>query len=488
MAVRDYPAWRMDNWSSNRLRLRLRVVHKLFLLLAVLIVLALGLLAGSTALNLRRGFVNYINTLDLQRLQPLAQALEQRADATAGFGSLRDRLAWEALLHDTLDVNHPRPALPPPPPPPPPASAPPPPPPVPLPGRVSLLDTRHRWIAGPRPEIDALQLRLQRDGRTLGWLSLRPLRQPAGSQDIDFLASQLHDLFWIALGLLLLALVVAWIFARHLLAPLREVESAAQRLADGHHPVRLQTSRRDELGDLVRHINRLSAALRAHESARRRWIADISHELRTPLSIVRGEIEAMQEGMRRVDERALRSLHDEVMRLNRLVDDLHQLSMADLGTLDYRLRSFDLADLLRGACSHFEIEARAAGLTLECSLRPSMVRADPDRLRQLFDNLLHNSVRYTDPGGCIRVVCRSQTDGVYVLIDDTAPGVSADALPRLFEPLYRGEVSRDRRRGGSGLGLAIAERIAQAHGGALHASPSPLGGLRIELVLPARDA
>lgn len=473
---------------SDYTRPRLRVVHKLFLLLAVVMVLALVALGGSTAFNLRRGFVSYINDLDLDRLAPLAQALEQSDDATTGFTGLHDPAEWDTLLSKVFDLNHPPPHPPPPPPPPQPDAGPTPPPPVPLPPRISLLDGQHQLVAGPEPSAKALELPLRRGDRVIGWLSLRPLTEPAGSNDINFLASQIDALLWIASALLLLALVAAWVFTRHLLAPLVEVERGAEQLASGKYRVHLKTTRRDELGDLMRHMNRLSDALQAHETSRQRWIADISHELRTPLAIVRGEIEAMQDGIRQPSENGLRSLHDEVMRLDRLIEDLHQLVMADLGTLSHRPERLDLSSVLRDACMHFESKAHSAGLTLQTELQPAMVRADPDRARQLIDNLLNNSIRYSDAGGRIRVTCSMERNKVHVIVDDTPPGVPADTIPRLFEPLFRGEASRNRLRGGSGLGLAIAERIAKAHSGELIASPSPLGGLRIEWILPAADA
>jgi two-component system sensor histidine kinase BaeS len=472
--------------------LRLRVVHKLFLLLALAIALALGTLGSVTILNLRSGFVAYVNTLDLARLATLAQILDERADATRDFVGLRDRATWDALLHETLDpkppgrssaARTPRPE-PPPPPPAPANGANAPPPPLPLPPRVSLLDAQHRLIAGAPPVSAALQRPLLHDGVLVGWLALRPLTHPVDSRDTDFLSAQVRNMAVLAALLMLLALGVAWIFARHLLTPLSDVEHAAEQLANGHYRLHLDTSRRDELGDLVRHINRLSIALQAHEAARRRWIADISHELRTPLSIVRGEVEAMQDGVRSADAMGLQSLHDELMRLDRLVDDLHQLSMADLGTLSYRLRVFDMADLLRAACSYFEVTAHDAGLALEQDLSPAQVNADPDRMRQLIDNVLGNSLRYSERGGRVRVGLTSTDGRARIVFDDTPPGVDPDLLSRLFEPLYRGEASRHRGHGGSGLGLAIAQRIAIAHGGELRAQPSPWGGLRMELTLP----
>ena len=282
-------------------------------------------------------------------------------------------------------------------------------------------------------------------------------------------------------------MAVAWFFARHLLAPLRAVEQAARQLSDGRYGVQLSTHRQDELGDLVHHVNRLSLALRAHETARQRWMADISHELRTPLAIVRGELEAMRDGVRPPDTQGLQSLHEEVMRLDRLVDDLHQWSMADAGSLSYRPRRLDLATLVTESCARFESTARMAGLDLDCQCDAVGVSADPDRLRQLIDNLLGNALRYTDRGGQVRVQVQVAHDRACVRVDDSAPGVPLEALGRLFEPLYRGEASRNRALGGSGLGLAIAQRIALAHRGTLAASPSPLGGLRLELWLPRAE-
>lgn len=487
--------------APPRSGLRLRVAHKLFLLLAVAIGLSLLAMGALTVRNLRSGFVDYVNALDLSRLDPLAQALDQREDAGRGFDGLRDRQAWNTLLHETLDHRPPRaaadsespvppaPPLPPaPPPPPPPPTAPDAhlPPPMPLPPRVSLLDATRELVAGESPPFGAMERPLRRDGAVIGWLALRPLTRPVDRRDTAFLAAQVRGMAELAIALLVLAMAVAWFFARHLLAPLRAVEEAARQLSDGRYGVQLASDRHDELGDLVRHVNRLSAALRAHESARQRWMADISHELRTPLAIVRGELEAMRDGVRTLDAKGLQSLHEEVMRLDRLIDDLHQWSMADAGSLSYRPQSLDLAALLADGCERLAGAAREAGLTLACSGSPLPVHGDADRLRQLIDNLLGNSLRYSDRGGRVEASAFADGDQACLRVDDTPPGVPAADLSRLFEPLYRGEHSRNRARGGSGLGLAIAQRIAVAHGGTLTASVSPLGGLRMELSLPRK--
>lgn len=475
--------------SPNAFRPRLRVLHKLFLLLALVIALTLVAFGGLTLSNLKRGFATYINQLDAKRLQPLASELGERPDASDGFSGLRAPGKWPDWLQARLGPPPPpHPAIPPPPPPPPPAG-----PghgdtgPVALPPRVSLLGAQRQWLVGPPVHVDDILVPIRHAGVLVGWMALRPLTHPVDNRDVAFLTAQTRQGAIIAAALLALALLVAWLFARHLLAPLRSVERAAARLAEGDYRVRVQSGRRDELGDLVRHVDRLAQALAAHDASRKRWIADISHELRTPLTILRGEIEAMRDGTRAVNPAALISLHEEVLRLHHLVEDLHQLSLADIQALTLHACALSLGTLARDVCARFRPRAEDAGLALryQGTTRSMAVFADPDRISQLLDNLLANSVRYTHRGGCIEVSFSHVGDGMACLrIDDSPPGVDAQTCERLFEPLFRAEASRDRRLGGSGLGLAIARRIAEAHGGSLRATPSPLGGLRLELRLP----
>ncbi|MGH6913809.1 MAG: ATP-binding protein, partial [Geminicoccales bacterium] len=204
-------------------------------------------------------------------------------------------------------------------------------------------------------------------------------------------------------------------------------------------------------------------------------IADIAHELRTPLAVLRGEIEALQDGVRPLGRDALDSLAGDTARLSRLVEDLHTLSLSDLGALSYHKEPVDLAEVANEVLD--ERRVRTKGLKLEKDLQPAPLMGDADRLGQVFSNLLENSLRYTDPPGQIRV---SSGNG-FVLWEDSSPGVPEADLPKLTGRLYRVEGSRSRNGGGSGLGLAIARAIVEAHGGTLAASASLLGGLRIEL-------
>jgi two-component system sensor histidine kinase BaeS len=180
-------------------------------------------------------------------------------------------------------------------------------------------------------------------------------------------------------------------------------------------------------------------------------------------------------------------LREEVLKLNALVDDLHLLAMADLRALPCYFEEVDAARLIEGIVQRFALRATQVGLTLAVNVdleAPLLVRWDAKRIEQLLSNLLDNSLRYTDAPGQVVVRLRSNETKVFIEVDDTAPGVSSDDLPRIFEPLYRADASRGRATGGSGLGLAICEQIAKAHRGAIRAEPSALGGVLFHLELP----
>jgi two-component system sensor histidine kinase BaeS len=196
---------------------------------------------------------------------------------------------------------------------------------------------------------------------------------------------------------------------------------------------------------------------------------------------VRGEIEALQDGVRPLDRDAINSLAGEAARLARLIEDLHTLSLSDLGALSYHREPVDLAEIVQDAVDAQRAALQEKNLALHLNLGSFMVSGDADRLAQVFANLLQNSLRYTDAPGSIEVFLE---DNVLVW-QDSSPGVPEEDLPRLTEHLFRVDGSRSRAGGGSGLGLAIADAIVQAHGGTLTASASRLGGLRIELRFPA---
>ena len=243
--------------------------------------------------------------------------------------------------------------------------------------------------------------------------------------------------------------------------------------------------RDDELGELIRSMNRLAHSLAESSTARERWLADISHELRTPVAVLQGELEALVDGVRAADPARLASLHQEVLHLRRLLDDLHDLAMADAGALRYRFARLDLKALLEDALQAMSgrLADHAHELSLQADAGPMMIEGDATRLRQLIDNLLDNSIKYTDRGGRIEVSLAKTAQGLQLTLADSAPGVAGQHHEQLFERLFRVESSRNRELGGAGLGLALCRRIAEAHGGSISATGSALGGLLITVNL-----
>jgi two-component system sensor histidine kinase BaeS len=265
----------------------------------------------------------------------------------------------------------------------------------------------------------------------------------------------------------------------------RALVHTTNALIRGDYTARLAPRGHDELAQLARDFNTLAATLAAAQEARRHWIADIAHELRTPLSVLRGEIESLQDGVRPLNQDNVASLAHETERLARLVEDLHTLSLSDLGALTYYREPVDLADVLTDAVSPWRREAEERGFALTLDIEEdTTVFADETRLAQVFANLMQNSLRYTDAPGKIAVALTREDNRAVVEWHDSAPGVADEDLSRLTERLYRVEASRSRAGGGTGLGLAIARAIVEGHGGTLTAAASPLGGLGITLTLP----
>jgi two-component system sensor histidine kinase BaeS len=309
--------------------------------------------------------------------------------------------------------------------------------------------------------------------------------RPSDAMAYAFL-EQLHSSLWLifagAVGLSALAAIG---LARHFRRPIGALEDGARRLADGRFETRLPATRSDELGDLARHFNALASRLQGAEDARRQWVADTSHELRTPLAVLRAQLEALQDGVRSATPDTLDAMLRQVLALNKLIDELYALARADVGALDCRPLPLDLWQLACGQLDAFAERLKAAGLALGIGPAPAhgTVLADPDRMRQVLDNLLENSLRYTAPGGRVALHAQAGHGRLQLHLDDSAPGVPDAALARLGERFYRIDASRSRAHGGAGLGLALCRRLLEAQGASLAFGQSPLGGLRVTITI-----
>jgi two-component system sensor histidine kinase BaeS len=354
-----------------------------------------------------------------------------------------------------------------------------------------VLDNDLRVVAGTATD----QLEMNRrpilvDGHQVGWLAAPVRHTPFDIVDRRFQAEQWQASSLVALLAITLATITAWLLARALLAPVKRITNATRRLADGDYSTRVLSTSTDELGGLVDDFNRLGNALENHETLRRHFMADVSHELRTPIAILKGELEAIEDGVRAPDRETIKSLQAEVARLGKLVDDIHDLSLADVGGLAFRFEDVRLEPLVQEVvdAARSTLEARRLSIELSAPAQEISVRGDPQRLRQLFTNLLANSMRYTCEGGRIRVALGRADHRALVDWEDSEPGVPTEALPRLFDRFFRVEHSRSREGGGSGLGLAICKSIVEAHSGSIGACASGLGGVLVQVQLPFAQA
>lgn len=357
--------------------------------------------------------------------------------------------------------------------------------------RLSLVDRELRFVMGnptAAAQDGAVKRAIEVDGQTVGWLVMGPFQKVSDTGARRFYDEQLLATLLVGGIAALFAVGISLWSARSLVAPIKRVAAATHRLAAGDYAERVQPSSSDEVGQLARDFNSLARALEANERMRRDFMADVSHELRTPLAVLRGELEAMEDGVRPLDGEALQSLKAEVMNLTRLVNDLNELALADVGALVYRKTPVAVGDVLESTVGAFRERLMVGGLALKLELAPGLrLAADESRLRQLFRNLVENTLRYTDPGGCLKVVARRDGDEVCIDFMDSAPGVSETLLPQLFERFFRGEASRNRATGGSGLGLAICRSIVEAHDGSISAHASPLGGVWVALRFPSLE-
>lgn len=289
----------------------------------------------------------------------------------------------------------------------------------------------------------------------------------------------------LAVAMLGASVAVAAVISHCIAKPIERLRRNTRALAKGSYETRMPVTGFGEFAQLATAFNELAGTLEAEREARRECIADISHELRTPLAVLKGEVAALEDGIREVSQERLASLRQEIDRLSQLVEDLHAQSLADFAGFRYRKSRVDLGGIVRGVLNSHRASLGGAGIATRCDINgANVVFADPTRLTQLVDNLLQNTCRYTDPPGILRVSLRSECDKVICCWEDSPPGVRDEDLPRLTDRRFRVESPRNRNTAGAGLGLAVAKLIVDAHGGSMEAAHSDLGGVRWQIVLP----
>ncbi|MEL7562629.1 ATP-binding protein [Dehalogenimonas sp. 4OHTPN] len=304
-------------------------------------------------------------------------------------------------------------------------------------------------------------------GGWMGGLSWEMMGGMNSQPAVDF-TDNLGRTLWVAGGLgVLIAIVLGGVFTRNIVAPLGEVTVAARRVAGGDLSQRVNVRGSSELTDLGESFNSMARTLKHDQDLRQNMIADIAHELRTPLSVLRANIEAMQDGILGTNPENLESLHQETVTLARLIEDLRTLSLAESGQLKMHKELTDMkafsSKIVQGMQTQFD--SKGIGVALEAPDIGTDIIIDPARIEQVLRNLLANALHYTPDGGRVTVKLMPDFDGLTISVADTGLGIPPEDLVHLFERFYRVDRSRARSTGGSGLGLAIVKQLVEAHGG-----------------------
>ncbi len=353
--------------------------------------------------------------------------------------------------------------------------------------RLAIYDAQYGYVAGDRTPIDKMSLRaIEVHGRLAGWLGIKARKQVMTTLEAAFLRRQYWFIAIVGGVTLVLISLASWIVARQVVRPVKMLSEATRALAQRRYNVGIPIHSQDELGQLARDFSDMARNIEQYETKRRQWVGDIAHELRTPLTILRGEIEAILDGIRDVTPEALNSLLTEVTRLHKLVENLHQLTIAESDTFAMSRKPIDLLTILNDTLNLFQNRLREKGIGLTANNidnQEVVIRGDRDRLHQLFSNILENTLKYCS-NGKLWVWAVVSPPHVVIHFQDNGPGVPEDSLDRLFDRLYRVDPSRSRKTGGSGLGLAICKQIVQAHEGNIRAANAPTGGLIVTVLFP----
>lgn len=361
----------------------------------------------------------------------------------------------------------------------------------------TLIDADHSVVLSTGPdqigrkvsshELDAA-VPLALNDATIGWLLMpSTTRQviPLSPEGI-FLnsvnrASLLSGL--VAAGL---ALILGGLLAFTLTRSLRELTEASNEIARGNFGLQVRVRSRDEVGRLADAFNKMSRDLDRTTQARRKMTADIAHELRTPLSVILGYAEGLSDNKLPGTPEVYDILFQETKHMNHLVEDLRTLSLADAGELQLNLLPYSSQFLLDRVAARHNLAAQQKGITLHFDAAKDIppVIIDPERMVQVFDNLIGNALRYTPRGGQIALQTCARDGSVQFQVHDNGSGIAPEDLPHVFDRFYRGDKSR-RQNGESGLGLAIARSIVEAHGGTISVESQPGQGTLFKIILPA---
>jgi len=330
------------------------------------------------------------------------------------------------------------------------------------------------WLAEQPPQVRELWLQ-----------NFRPTTRLFRASQRKFLAAFNQSLWLGGLTAAAVAVVAGLWLAGRMTRPLGELRAAARAIASGRldHRVREVGG---EIGEVAQAFNAMAARLEADERLRREFLAAVAHELRTPLANVQAHLEAFLDGVAEPTPERIAALHTQTVLLNRLVNDLRDLTLAQAGALPLQKTRVDLVEVCREVLEALQPWFEERGVTAQVRAEgPVAAWGDPQRVRQVVQNLVHNAVRFSPPAGRVELTLAARGGWAELVVEDEGPGIAPEDLERVFEPFYRAESSRSRPGGGSGLGLAVVKHLVLAHGGSVRAERRPQGGSRFVVRLPA---
>ena len=328
-----------------------------------------------------------------------------------------------------------------------------------------------------------LEIPITMGGQTVGTVSARTSTAGIGAANASLRHALATAIGWSALVLAILAVVAGVVFARRISRPVVALTGAARAMASGERGVRVANDQAPgELGDLSRTFNHMADTLDLEDRLRRDLVADVAHELRTPLAILQATTEAMADGITEPTAATLSSLHDETLRLGRIVEDLEVLASAKAAGLNLELKPVDLAVIADVAADGLQSQLEGAGLSLTRDLEPAVVRGDKNRLHQVMTNLLTNAIKFTPEGGAVKVSVSSRDRVARVVVEDSGRGIPQQDLGHVFDRFWRGPDVRHTT--GSGVGLAVVQELVRAHNGNVSVASEEDRGSQFVVTIP----
>jgi signal transduction histidine kinase len=339
---------------------------------------------------------------------------------------------------------------------------------------------------GARPDTlgPPLVVPVQVDGAPVGTVSVRTSTAGIGAADSSLRHALAIGIVWSAVVLAVLAIIAGVIFARRITRPVVALTRASRAMASGERSVRVADGGAPgELGDLSRTFNHMADTLELEDELRRALVADVAHELRTPIAILQATTEAMADGITETSPATLSSLHDETLRLGRIVEDLEVLASAEAAELTLDLEPVDLALVAGEAARALGPKLDSAGLTLICDLQPAVVWGDKNRLHQVVTNLLTNAIKFTPASGSVGVSVSSRGNEATIVVEDSGRGIPKEDLGHVFDRFWRGPGVR--HTSGSGVGLAVVRELVQAHNGGVTVASDEGRGATFVVTIPS---